>query len=223
MKDRAEWFWREWIKPLLVVGLVLGSFRSSIADWNDVPSGSMKPTIVEGDRVFVNKVAYDLKIPFTTYRVSQWANPVRGDIVVLYSPHDEKRLIKRVIGIPGDRVEMKDHKLIINGIEASYAPIDASTLTGLDPDVNAFEEVAQGRPHPILTTPSRPSLASFDVVNVPEGRYLVMGDNRDNSFDSRWFGFVDRVRILGRATAVVLSVDWSHFKPRWGRFFSKMR
>ncbi len=223
MKDRAQWFWREWIKPLLVVGAVLGSFRSSIADWNDVPSGSMKPTIVEGDRVFVNKVAYDLKVPFTTYRISQWANPVRGDIVVLYSPHDEKRLIKRVVGIPGDKIEMKDHKLIVNGIEASYQPIDTSTMTGVDSEANAFEEVAQGRPHPILTTPSRPSMASFDPVNVPEGRYLVMGDNRDNSFDSRWFGFVDRVRILGRATAVVLSVDWGHFKPRWSRFFSKMR
>jgi signal peptidase I len=111
----------------------------------------------------------------------------------------------------------------VNGIEASYQPIDTSTLTGVDPEFNAFEEVAQGRPHPILTSPSRSQMPSFDLVNVPAGRYLVMGDNRDNSFDSRFFGFVDRVRILGRATAVVLSVDWSHFRPRWGRFFSKMR
>ena len=225
MKDRAVWFWREWIKPLLVVGIVLGSFRSAIADWNDVPSGSMKPTILEGDRVFVNKIAYDLKVPFTTWRISEWSNPQRGDVVVLFSPHDEKRLIKRVVGVPGDRIEMKDHKLIVNGVHANYEPLDSSQFAGVDPDSDAYEELApHARPHPILTTPSRPSMPSFDAVTVPAGRYLVMGDNRDNSFDSRWFGFVDRARILGRATAVVLSFDINNsFKPRWGRFFTKLQ
>lgn len=224
-RDRAAWFWREWVKPLLVVGLVLGSFRSAIADWNDVPSGSMKPTILEGDRVFVNKIAYDLKIPFTTWRVSEWSNPQRGDVVVLYSPYDDKRLIKRVVGIPGDRVEMKEHKLIVSGVPANYEPLETSMFVGVDPDSSAFEELApHARPHPILTTPGRPSMASFDPVTVPPGRYLVMGDNRDNSFDSRWFGFVDRTRILGRATAVVLSFDINNsFKPRWGRFFTKLQ
>lgn len=224
LKDRAQWFWREWVKPLLVVGLVLGSFRSAIADWNDVPSGSMKPTILEGDRVFVNKIAYDLKIPFTTVRVSEWSNPQRGDVVVLYSPHDGKRLIKRVVGVPGDRIEMKDHKLIVNGVTASYEPLDSSMFVGVEPENSAFEELApHARPHPILTTPSRPSMPAFDPVTLPAGRYWVMGDNRDNSFDSRWFGFVDRARILGRATAVALSFDINNsFRPRWGRFFTRL-
>jgi signal peptidase I len=222
-RNRAGWFWREWVKPLLVVGLVLGSLRSAIADWNDVPSGSMKPTILEGDRVFVNKVAYDLKVPFTTWRLSEWSAPDRGDVVVLYSPHDGKRLIKRVVGIPGDRVAMKDHRLIVNGTPAAYAPVPLGLFEGVDADNTAFAETAAGRTHPILVTPARPSMPSFEAVVVPENAYIVMGDNRDNSFDSRWFGFVERSRILGRATAVVLSLDINHgFRPRWDRFFTRL-
>lgn len=224
-KERAAWFWREWVKPLLVVGIVLGSFRSAIADWNDVPSGSMKPTILEGDRVFVNKIAYDLKVPFTTWHISEWSDPERGDVVVLYSPYDGKRLIKRVVAIPGDRIEMKDHRLIVNGVPAGYEPLDAASFRDVEPENSAFRETApNASPRPILTTPSRPSMASFGPVELPPGRYWVMGDNRDNSFDSRWFGLVERTRILGRATAVVLSLDINDsFKPRWGRFFSKLR
>jgi signal peptidase I len=229
LRDHAHWLWREWIKPLLVVGIVLGSFRSAIADWNDVPSGSMKPTILEGDRVFVNKIAYDLKIPFTTWRVTEWSDPQRGDVVVLYSPHDEKRLIKRVVGLPGDKLEMKDHKLIVNGVQAEYEPLPSSAFGSLDPDVSAFQERAAGRPHTMLTTNGHGSRASFELVELAAGKYFVMGDNRDNSFDSRWFGTVDRTRILGRATAVVLSVQMTHprwqiweWRPRWGRFFTRL-
>ena len=84
----ARRWWRQEIRPLLILALVMFSIRSSLADWNDVPTGSMKPTILEGDRVFVNKLAYDLKVPFTTWHLAQWSNPQRGDIVVFYSPKD---------------------------------------------------------------------------------------------------------------------------------------
>jgi signal peptidase I len=227
LRERAAWLWAEWVKPLLVVGLVLGSFRSAIADWNDVPTGSMKPTILEGDRIFVNKVAYDLKVPFTTWRIGEWADPSRGDVVVLVSPYDGKRLVKRVIGIPGDRVEMHEHRLLVNGKAASYGPPDARLLPGVGQDVPwalVATETANGRSHAIMTNPAAPAMASFEPVVVPAGSYLVMGDNRDNSFDSRWFGFVERARILGRATAVVLSLDRNHgWRPRWTRFFSPLR
>ena len=86
-----------------------------MADWNDVPTGSMKPTILEGDRVFVNKLAYDLKVPFTTWHITEWSNPHCGDIVVFFSPKDGKRLVKRVIGLPGDTVELQNERLVING------------------------------------------------------------------------------------------------------------
>ena len=223
LRRRLLWLWREWVRPLLAVVIVLGSLRSAIADWNDVPSGSMKPTILEGDRVFVNKLAYDLKIPFTTYRISEWSDPERGDVVVLFSPHDGKRLIKRVIGIPDDRVEMRKHRLVVNGVEARYAPLETAVLPDANGPGAAFLETSGGRAHAILTTPQRPSMASFTTVLVPAGKYLVMGDNRDQSFDSRWFGFVERRLIVGRATAVVFSFDIRHgFAPRWDRFFTRL-
>src|SRR5678815_2482625 len=113
-RSRALRLWKKEIRPLLLVALVVFAARSSLADWNDVPTGSMRPTILEGDRIFVNKLAYDLKVPFTTLHLAEWGNPQRGDIVVFFSPHDEKRLVKRVIGLPGDTVELRDNTLVIN-------------------------------------------------------------------------------------------------------------
>src|SRR5215813_9061460 len=114
-RARLLGWWKKEIRPLLILTLVIFSIRSSLADWNDVPTGSMKPTIVEGDRVFVNKLAYDLKVPFTTWHLAQWDNPHRGDVVVFYSPHDGQRLVKRVIGLPGDTIELRQNGLVING------------------------------------------------------------------------------------------------------------
>ena len=103
----AKYLWREWIKPLGLAAIILFPLRSAVADWNWVPSGSMKPTILEGDLVFVNKLAYDLKVPFTLWRMARWDNPQRGDIVVFFSPKDGVRLVKRVIAVPGDVVEIR--------------------------------------------------------------------------------------------------------------------
>src|SRR5271168_1455814 len=120
-KGRERWknVWRE-AKSLLMLILILTAVRSAIADWNDVPTGSMNPTIVQGDRVFVNKLAYDLKVPFTTWHLAQWSNPKRGDIVVFYSPVDGTRLVKRVIGLPGDQIELAHERLLINGNPSEY-------------------------------------------------------------------------------------------------------
>src|SRR5882724_11291668 len=122
-----QW-WQKEDRPLLILAVVLFSIRSSLADWNDVPTGSMKPTILEGDRVFVNKLAYDLKVPFTTWHIAQWDNPQRGDIVVFYSPHDGKRLVKRVIGLPGDTLELRNNVLWLNGQVTEYKPLAAERL-----------------------------------------------------------------------------------------------
>src|SRR5438094_8186949 len=105
LHSRARHFWRKEICPLLMLGLVVCAIRSSLADWNDVPTGSMIPTILEGDRIFVNKLAYDLKVPFTTWHIAQWGDPKRGDIVVFYSPADGQRLVKRCVAVPGDVLE----------------------------------------------------------------------------------------------------------------------
>src|SRR3989442_10566823 len=98
----GRYLWREWIRPVVVIAAVVFPLKSAVADWNWVPTGSMKPTILEGDLVFVNKLAFDLKVPFTRFHLAEWKQPSHGDIVILFSPQDETRLVKRVIACPGD-------------------------------------------------------------------------------------------------------------------------
>ena len=211
------------IKVFLAMLLVISSLRSALADWNDVPTGSMKPTIEEGDRVVVNKLAYDLKIPFTMIEIAKWSDPKRGDIVVLFSPLDGTRLVKRVIAVPGDRIEMRDNQLFVNGDAASLKAI-GTTLDAEQGPTFLVEETLNGRAHKVMFTPSiGGSRRSIEPMVVPEGRYYVMGDNRDNSADSRFIGLIERRRIVGRALAVAFSLDRDHwFVPRWGRFFTKL-
>jgi len=226
MRD-LRWLWREWIKPLLLVGIVLFPLRSAVADWNDVPSGSMLPTILIGDRIFVNKLAYDLKVPFTTWQLAHWADPQRGDIVVLWSPYDGKRLVKRVVGVPGDRIETKNQRLFVNGQPASYRPLPPEEIRAWDLEAlqaDALElETLGDRTHQVMVRSTEAIGASYGPVTVPPGRYFLMGDHRDNSFDSRFWGFADRERIVGRAQAVVLSLDHErYYLPRWNRFFRRL-
>ena len=224
---RARKLWRKEIRPLIITILVMFAVRSSLADWNDVPTGSMKPTILEGDRVFVNKLAYDLKVPFTTLHLAEWSSPHRGDIVVFYSPKDGTRLVKRTIGLPGDVVELRNNRLLINGEQVDYKPIAEELLRDTAPidranSIYATEQLP-GRSHLVAAIPAVPAKRDFGPYRVPEGSYFMMGDNRDDSFDSRYFGAVKRKRIVGRATAIVASLDHGHYlKPRWDRFFSSL-
>jgi|SRR5882724_5851938 len=221
-----QW-WQKEVRPLLILAVVLFSIRSSLADWNDVPTGSMKPTILEGDRIFVNKLAYDLKVPFTIWHLAQWSNPQRGDIVVFFSPKDGTRLVKRVIGLPGDTVELQNERLIINGVPVGYDSSDqkmGAELSGTERERGVFTtEKLDAVPHAVMAINGLPAMRSFRPVRVPEGRYFMMGDNRDNSFDSRYFGTVAREEIAGRATSVVLSLNKAnHWLPRWNRTFSSL-
>lgn len=227
-KATLQHWWRTEIRPLLILAVVLFSIRSSLADWNDVPTGSMKPTLIEGDRIFVNKLAYDLKVPFTTWHLAEWGNPQRGDIVVFFSPHDGKRLVKRVIGLPGDTVEMRNEQLLLNGEPVTYTPLDASISAAVaEPERSASEfatEQLPSRPHAVMATPVLPATRSFGPVTVPAGEYFTLGDNRDNSFDSRFWGCVPRSQIVGRASAVVVSLDRERcWKPRGGRWFKPLQ
>jgi signal peptidase I len=188
----------------------------------------MNPTIVQGDRVFVNKLAYDLKVPYTTWHLAQWSNPKRGDVVVFFSPVDGQRLVKRVVGLPGDKVQLVNDELFINGQQSKYEPLPADVGRDVPADHDGrrlyAEEKANGIPnHPVTILPQRPAMRGFGPVTVPPGKYFMMGDNRDNSYDSRFWGSVDRKRIVGRATMVVMSLDHQHyFEPRWNRFFTKL-
>jgi signal peptidase I len=228
MKNRLIGFWRQGGRTFLIAVVALFAFRSAVADWNDVPTGSMKPTILEGDRIFVNKLAYDLKVPFTSWRLLEWGNPKRGEVVVLFSPKDGTRLVKRVVGLPGDRIELRDNRLVVNEQVLSYEtvqPADFEVLAeGVKPSQKVFEEHLGASTHPVMVSPGQYCpIRSFQAVVVPQDRYMVMGDNRDNSADSRIFGFVPRGSIVGRSSRVVLSFNPGHYYlPRWGRFFQAL-
>lgn len=207
------------IRIFLLMILIVSSLRSALADWNDVPTGSMKPTIQEGDRVVVNKLAYDLKIPFTTISVAKWGDPERGDIVVLFSPVDGTRLVKRVVAIPGDKVEMRENQLFVNGQAAKQSPIAIVSSDDYGPAYVLAENLT-GHEHQMMVTPEIPAVRSFGPIQVPAGNYFVLGDNRDNSNDSRYIGFIERRRIVGEAVAVAFSLDRNnYFVPRFDRFF----
>ncbi len=219
--------WREWLRSVLVIVIVITGFRSAVADWNDVPTGSMRPTILEGDRILVNKLAYDLKVPYTGWRIIRRDDPKRGDIVVLFSPTDGKRLVKRVVGLPEDSVAVTDGALVVNGTAVGYSPLRPGMVTGLALDeptpILATEELGDA-PHAVMISPRSPWHGSFEPFTVPAGSYFVMGDNRDHSLDSRHFGPVDRAQIVGRATTVAASVDPTHsYLPRWRRFLKALR
>ncbi|MBV1878067.1 MAG: signal peptidase I [Pseudomonadales bacterium] len=215
--------WLEW-RMLIIFLLVMVLFRSAIADWNQIPSGSMKPTILEGDRIVVNKLAYDLKVPFTSWCLAEWGDPKRGEIVTFYSPHDEKLLIKRVIGVPGDVIKMHNNELFINNQPAEYNQLNDAVVNQLDHyqrnNHHFFIEKYGNLEHAVMLRPSTPNkFNSFGPTKIPHGQYLMLGDNRDNSKDSRLIGLISRDRITGRAHTIAFSVDYeAYYLPRIDRF-----
>jgi signal peptidase I len=225
LSSAPRYLWKEWLKPLLVFAAIVFPVKSAFADWNWVPSGSMRPTILEGELVFINKLAYDLKVPFTTAHIAEWANPQRGDIAVFFSPLDGTRLVKRVIGLPGDRISLHSNLLVINGQPVVWSEASNHWLTYATPlekqAASVTTEQLGAVQHSLMQLAGQPARRDFDEIIVPAGKYFMMGDNRDNSFDSRYFGPVPRGQIVGRANTVVLSFDTEHhLQPRIGRWFS---
>jgi signal peptidase I len=197
-------------------------FRSALADWNTVPTGSMQPTIRIGDRIVVDRMAYDLRVPFTHFSLLHRADPRRGDIVIIDSAATGDRLVKRVIGVPGDRIALRGNVLYVNGHAAQYRPVSVTGIAAdlAQPASYADESIGDWH-HLVRLARYLPSPASnYGPVTVPAGHYLAMGDNRDDSYDSRYFGFVPRAEIVGRARYVAVSLDPArHGLPRpdrWG-------
>ncbi len=221
--------WVSWLRPILAVTVIVLPFKSSIAEINFVPTGSMKPTILEGEFIFVNKLAYDLKFPFTTTHLAEWDSPLRGDVVVLFSPEDRMRLVKRVVAVPGDTVALQGNALFINGVEASYAPLKEEQLHGLAPADRQWArfatETVESRSHAVMAYPALLNARrSFSPIALGADEYFAMGDNRDNSKDSRYFGIVNRRLIVGKAVAVAASVDKpGNWHPRFDRFFTSLQ
>lgn len=183
---------REYVEAIIIAILLALFIRTFIVQAFKIPSGSMLPTLKIGDHLLVNKFSYGLKMPFTGSVLIPWKEPSRGDVVVFRFPKDRSvDYIKRVVGVPGDIVTIKDKHILING------------ETVADPHAHYTSAV-------ILDANESPR-DNFGPVTVPKGSIFVMGDNRDNSYDGRFWGFVDQNDILGKA--FILYWSWDLEKP----------
>jgi signal peptidase I len=220
---------KNWIRGnrrFLLFVVLYGLFRTACADWNSIPSGSMRPSLLEGDVVLVNRLAYAVKVPLTDVVVARTGEPRRGDIVTFSSPLDGTRLIKRVIALPGDTVSMRDKRLTINGETVHYSgrtirlePLGDGRMTIAEEQ----EEMLAGRSHEVQWLPERSVTPDLGPVIVPPDQYLMLGDNRDNSADSRYFGFVPRERLIGRAEGILVSAAiLDNWLPRFSRFGKRL-
>ncbi len=219
--------WLRTNRGFLVFLICFGLFRTAIADWNPIPSGSMRPSLLEGDVVLVNRLAYDFKIPLTDVIVAHIGDPKRGDIVTFSSPLDGMRLIKRIVAVPGDVVEMRAEILFVNGEPARYDDAKAVLEPGEDgTSMNAMRltETIGHEARRIQLLAGVPAMNTFGPVRVPSGEYLMLGDNRDNSADSRYFGFVPRNLLIGQAKRILVSADIKrNWLPRPDRFGERLR
>jgi signal peptidase I len=211
-------------KGFLAFLVLFGVFRTAVADWNPIPSASMHPNLLEGDVVLVNRMAFDLKVPLTDMVVARMGEPARGDIVTFRSPKDGTLLIKRLVALPGDTVEMRNERLYINGRGADYDvvaesldSIQGETLRALQ--LSESIDGGKGRRRHIQVLPDVMAPRTFGPLTVPQGEYLMLGDNRDNSADSRVIGLVPRKLLIGRAERVLVSADYQgNWMPRTERF-----
>ena len=210
------------IRQLVVMAAVILTGRSVLADWYVVPTGSMKPTIMEGDRVFVWKSAYQFRIPFSRVRLFRTGAPNRGDVVVVRNPDGGSvPFVKRLIGLPGDKIELKNEILFVNGQQQAVAFLPERA--GDDGEtVLLGTESLSGIKHPVRILPERAALRTFGPIVVPDDEVFLMGDNRDESRDGRFFGTRPVSDLLGRAVGVMWSWNQEFTKgPRWNRFGRK--
>jgi signal peptidase I len=217
---------------LLVLAILL--LRYSVIEPYKIPSGSMIPTLKIGDHIFVNKLAYGLRIPFIG-EVKRWSEPKRGDVVIFAPPETPqskgKVYVKRLIGLPGDRIRIEDDELYVNGqfikkVETSFYPAMTEVADDeqyVPENFTLYTEDLVGIKHYALQLKDRSRLGyphPFSVeILVPEGSLFFMGDNRDNSEDSRFWGFASRREVRGKAMFIWLSLNWKKmFTPSWIRF-----
>jgi signal peptidase I len=216
-------FYKEWIEPFLIAAVVALFIRQFVVEAFKIPSGSMIPTLDIGDHLLVNKFVYGPRIPFTDTRIFTWKEPKRGDIIVFKYPENEtKNFIKRVIGLPGDKIEIKKGILFINDqpvtviAQGVFKDSEQGDGSSYYEKPRLLEEQLGSVTHHILYLRDQ-SGYDFGPKLVPADSVFVMGDNRDNSQDSRVWGFVKNEKILGRALIIYWSWDGNGRWVRWER------
>lgn len=211
-------FWQDNRKFLFLL-LTIVFFKSAVADLNSISGRSMQPTLLDGDKVWVNKLAYDLRIPFTGISLAELDDPRRGDIVIIDSDAADKRLVKRVVGMPGETVYMRNDMLMVDGEIADQRVLDRGQEAVIVRE-SLFGEQYRAR---IATHDDYQGPSSYGPVRVPEKHYFVLGDNRHNSADSRLYHFIPRSEIIGRSASVVFSLDSEHsYRLRTDRVLSAL-
>ena len=192
--------------------LVLICVRSSVFASYHVPTGSMNPTILEGDFFFTNKLAYRLKVPMTKTSVVEWSIPSKGELVIFKFPENERELYtKRVIGVPGDVVQMRGGYLYVNGVRRT------AEITEKKNGMTFYRETLGGEEYTVQHIDGRSYFADTPPVKVPDGHIFVMGDNRDNSYDSRGWGCLPLENVEGKMFVRWFSFDRSKLRPRLDR------
>jgi signal peptidase I len=189
---------REYVEAILLAIVIAFFIRTFVVQAYKIPSGSMKPTLLIGDHILVSKFNYGIKLPFIRSTLIPIGSPKRGDIVVFIYPEDRsKDFIKRLVGLPGDTVEVRDKQIFLNGQPWKETH-------GVHSDSLIIPGAVQPRDN-------------FGPVKVPEGKLFVMGDNRDESYDSRFWGFVDMKDVLGKALIIYWSWNQEEYGVRWSR------
>ena len=196
-ENKSKGIVREYVEAIVIAVLLALFIRTFVVQAFKIPSGSMLPTLQIGDHLLVNKFIYGLKIPFSGTLLVPFKTPDHGDIIVFRYPENRKiDYIKRVVAVPGDKIEIKNKKVYINGeaIEQDYAQFTENNI------------IPKNLRDPRIYK-TGPNKDNFKSLTIPDGKWFVMGDNRDNSYDSRFWGFVDREDVLGKAMIIYWSWD----------------
>lgn len=214
------------IWSLALIALAVFAFKSCFFCNYTVPTGSMKPVVEPWDKVFVNKMAYDIRVPFSKMRLFEHAQPQRGDVIVFECPYDSSiTFLKRLIGLPGDRIDVEDGFIAINGKALELTLKERESLDQILSEGGFYQETLNGKTYSIRRVSDGFPLPRVSVT-VPEGHYFAMGDNRDESDDSRRWGFVPRENIWGTAKFVYFSLEWMGFTSlpviNWSRIGSSI-
>lgn len=205
--------WREYLEPIALAALVALTLRGFVVEAFEIPSGSMIPTLAVGDKIFVNKLAFGIRVPFMTWRLAEWSLPSRGEVVVFIYPLDpSENFVKRVIGLPGDTVEVRDGFLHINGEVVARRYLGQRRLWDksrqghwFEANYQVYEETQGDHTYLVMGDPQRLRL-NFPPTKVPKDHIFVLGDNRDNSSDSREWGMVPTRNLIGSS----MFIWWSY-------------